>query len=131
MLLQVQLHARVNEGSITVDAARLVKELEESYARKVSTVGATALTESVRTEPLALPAGSGAFVCISQDSGRVLTRTLGEYFSGGDPVSPLSDHHGPLLTYSPRLLRPLGLPLHGPPITRGHVSPLPANTSTA
>jgi hypothetical protein len=24
---------------------------------------------------------------ISQDSGRVLTRTLGEYFSGGDPVS--------------------------------------------
>ena len=26
-------------------------------------------------------------VCISQDSGRVLTRTLGEYFSGGDPVS--------------------------------------------
>ncbi len=59
MLLQVQLHARVNEGSITVDAARLVKELEESYARKVRTVGATALTESVRTEhaePLALPA---------------------------------------------------------------------------
>ena len=39
MLLQVQLHARVNEGSITVDAARLVKELEESYARKVRTVG--------------------------------------------------------------------------------------------
>ena len=30
--------------------------------------------------------------CISQDSGRVLTRTLGEYFSGGDPVSSsLSD----------------------------------------
>ena len=29
---------------------------------------------------------------ISQDSGRVLTRTLGEYFSGGDPVSlSLSD----------------------------------------
>jgi hypothetical protein len=24
---------------------------------------------------------------ISQDSGRVLTRTLGEYFNGGDPVS--------------------------------------------
>jgi hypothetical protein len=24
---------------------------------------------------------------ISQDSGRVLTRTLGEYFSGGDPLS--------------------------------------------
>ncbi len=62
---------------------------------------------------------------IGQDSVRVLTRTLGEYFSGGDPVSShLSvDHHGPLLTYSPRLLRPLGLPLHGPPITAGHVSP--------
>jgi hypothetical protein len=27
---------------------------------------------------------------ISQDSGRVLTRTLGEYFSGGDPVFSLS-----------------------------------------
>ena len=26
---------------------------------------------------------------IGQDSGRVLTRTLGEYFSGGDPVSSL------------------------------------------
>jgi hypothetical protein len=31
-----------------------------------------------------------AFHDIGQDSGRVLTRTLGEYFSGGDPVSPLS-----------------------------------------
>jgi hypothetical protein len=38
---------------------------------------------------------------IGQDSGRVLTRTLGEYFSGGDPVSPPpSDHHGPLLIYT-------------------------------
>ena len=45
--MQVQLHARVNEGSITVDAARLVKELEESYARKVRTVGATALSQCV------------------------------------------------------------------------------------
>ncbi len=65
-------------------------------------------------------------LAIGQDSGRVLTRTLGEYFSGGHPLSQsLSDHHhdGPLLTYSPRLLRPLGLPLHGPPITAGHVSP--------
>jgi hypothetical protein len=58
MLLQVQLHARVNEGSITVDAARLVKELEESYARKVRTVGATALTESVRTEHAEPPGAS-------------------------------------------------------------------------
>jgi len=38
---------------------------------------------------------------ISQDSGRVLTRTLGEYFSGGDPVSfSQIDHHGPSLTYT-------------------------------
>jgi hypothetical protein len=38
---------------------------------------------------------------IGQDSGRVLTRTLGEYFSGGDPVSLSQiDHHGPLLTYT-------------------------------
>ena len=39
---------------------------------------------------------------ISQDSGRVLTRTLGEYFSGGDPVSPSIsvDHHGPSLIYT-------------------------------
>ena len=38
---------------------------------------------------------------ISQDSGRVLTRTLGEYFSGGDPVSLSQiDHHGPSLTYT-------------------------------
>ncbi len=58
---------------------------------------------------------------IGQDSGRVLTRTLGEYFSGVDPRILISqiDHHGPLLAYSPRLLRPLGLPLHGPPITAG------------
>ena len=38
---------------------------------------------------------------ISQDSGRVLTRTLGEYFSGGDPISLSQiDHHGPSLTYT-------------------------------
>jgi hypothetical protein len=35
-------------------------------------------------------------------------------------ISQIDHHHdGPLLAYSPRLLRPLGLPLHGPPITRG------------
>ena len=30
----------------------------------------------------------------------------------------------------PRLLRPLGFPLHGPPITRGHVSPYRLTPST-
>jgi hypothetical protein len=50
-------------------------------------------TTSSRDRPLVRrpPSGLGR-VGIGQDSGRVLTRTLGEYFSGGDPVSSsLSD----------------------------------------
>jgi hypothetical protein len=34
-----------------------------------------------------------AVPCIGQDSGRVLTRTLGEYFSGGHPLSPSQHGH--------------------------------------
>ena len=69
---------------------------------------------------------------ISQDSGRVLvvpTRTLGEYFSGGDPVSRAFsqiDHHGPSLTYTSATptsrASPTVVLAHGPPITRGHVT---------
>ena len=59
---------------------------------------------------------------VGQDSGRVLTRTLGGDFAGVDPLaSSQIDHHGPSLTYtstssgySDLYLR---LSLHGPPIT--------------
>jgi hypothetical protein len=43
----------------------------------------------------------GSSCNIGQDSGRVLTRTLGEYLTGGDPSIFISqiDHHGPLLIF--------------------------------
>jgi hypothetical protein len=101
---------------------------------------------TISAEPLMEPADSEAWrlPCnhpdrpwpswfIGQDSGRVPTGSLGEYLTQGVTrlgSSPDIDHHGPSLT-TPRLLRPLGLPLHGPPITRGvhsgHVSSFPAN----
>ncbi len=46
---------------------------------------------------VALPVGPGRaqdgchWQCIGQDPGRVLTRTLGEYFTGGDPLIFISD----------------------------------------
>ncbi len=41
----------------------------------------------MRTGGLSRGRLGSALTGISQDSGRVLTRTLGEYFNGGDPVS--------------------------------------------
>jgi hypothetical protein len=63
-----------------------------------------------------------AGVFVGQDSGRVLTRTVGGDFAGVDPLaSSQIDHHGSSLTYASTSSGYSGLylwlPLHGPPIT--------------
>jgi hypothetical protein len=64
---------------------------------------------------------------LDRDSRRVLTRTLGEYLSGGDPLSPSRvDPHDLILTYASATPTSRA-PLHGPPISAGRdIYPCPS-----